>query len=165
MLVSKTGQRDAEGAWRELNQTLQALKTDHLDVWLYHGVNTVGDVDQIAGPGGAKETFDRAREEGLVRFCGASSHWPMVLLPAMERLALDAVMYWVNYLVTCNYPELFNTVGPTARAKGIGIIGMKPLGDGYLYRSVRPAFGLCPGTTGGRAGLRVQLDRDAGTGY
>jgi len=140
ILVSKTGQRDAEGAWRELNQTLEALKTDHLDVWLYHCLTTVGDVDQIAGPGGAKETFDRAQEEGLVRFCGASAHWPMVLLPAMERLGLAAIMYWVNYLVPCNYPELFKTVAPTARAKGIGIIGMKPLGDGYLHRSVKPAF-------------------------
>ena len=140
VLVSKTGQRDAEGAWRELNASLDALQTDHLDILLYHGVNQVADLDRIAGPGGAAEAFARAREEGLVRFFAMSSHWPMVFVPAMARLELDAIMYWVNYLVACNYPELYATVAPAARAKGLGIIGMKPIGDGYLHRSPRVAL-------------------------
>jgi predicted aldo/keto reductase-like oxidoreductase len=140
LLVSKTGQRDAEGAWRELNASLEALGTDHLDVLLYHGVSDIETLDRLAGPGGAGEAFARAREEGLVRLVGASSHWPLVLIPAMERLELDAVMYWVNYLVPCNYPELYARVAPVARERGCAIIGMKPLGDGYLYRSVGPAF-------------------------
>jgi len=140
VLVSKTGQRDAEGAWRELNESLEALKTNHLDLLLYHGVNDVAEVDQIAGPGGAAEAFARAREEGLVRFFGASSHWPMVFVPAIAKLELHALMYWVNYLVPCNYPELYSTIAPAARAKGLGIIGMKPVGDGYLHRSVKQAF-------------------------
>ena len=140
VLVSKTGQRDAEGSWRELNESLEALKTDHLDVLLYHCLRDVAEVDVIAGPGGACESFARAREEGLVRHVGASAHWPMVFLPAMERLDLDVIMYWVNYLVACNYPELYRTVAPAARAKGLGIIGMKPVGDGYLHRSIGSAF-------------------------
>lgn len=140
VLVSKTGQRDAEGAWRELNDTLQALGTDHLDLLLYHGISSLETLDRLAGPGGAAEALARAREEGLVRFVGASSHWPLVLIPAIERLELDAVMYWVNYLVPCNYPEIYARVAPAARERGCGIIGMKPLGDGYLYRSVKPAF-------------------------
>ncbi len=140
VLLSKTGQRDAEGAWRELNESLEALRTDHLDLWLYHCLTDVGQIDTIAGPGGAAEAFTRAREEGLVRFIGASTHWPMVLIPAMDWLALDVVMYWVNYLVACNYPEIYDTIAPAARARGLGIIGMKPLGDGYLHRSVQPAF-------------------------
>ncbi|MBN1402060.1 MAG: aldo/keto reductase [Anaerolineae bacterium] len=140
ILVSKTGQRDAEGAWRELNESLEALRTDHLDILLYHGLNDVAEVERASGPGGAAEAFARAREEGLVRLFGASTHWPLVLIPAMERLSLDAVMYWVNYLVPCNYPELLETVAPAARARGLGIIGMKPVGDGYLYRSAPEAF-------------------------
>ena len=140
LLVSKTGQRDAEGAWRELNASLEALGVDHLDVLLYHGVSDIETLDRLAGPGGAGEAFARAREEGLVRLVGASSHWPLVLIPAMERLELDAVMYWVNYLAPCNYPELYTRVAPAARTRGCAIIGMKPLGDGYLYRSVGPAF-------------------------
>jgi len=140
VLVSKSGGRDAEGAWRELNESLEALQTDHLDIWLYHGLNTAEDVAAVAAEGGASEAFCRARDEGMVRFVGASSHWPVSFLTAMERLDLDALMYWVNYLVTCNYPELYQTIAPAARARGLGIIGMKPIGDGYLYRSPKAAF-------------------------
>lgn len=140
ILVSKTGQRDAEGAWREINESLEALQTDRLDVLLYHCLTDVKDVNTIAGPCGAAEAFARAQEEGLVRFAGASVHWPMVLISAIERLSLDVVMYWVNYLVPCNYPELYDTIAPAARARGLGVIGMKPLADGYLYRSIRRAF-------------------------
>ncbi len=140
VLVSKTGRRDAEGAWQEIVTSLETLQTDHLDILLYHGVNTEEDIEAIAGEGGAAEAFDRARDEGLVRFVGTSSHWPMTIVSAMERLDLDAVMYWVNYLVTCNYPELYDVVAPAAREEGLGIIGMKPVGDGYLHRSVEEAF-------------------------
>lgn len=140
VLVSKTGTRDAEGAWRELNESLEALGTDHLDVLIYHCLTADAEVDAIAAPGGAFEAFRRAREQGLVRHTAASAHWPLTLLLAMNRLELDAVMYWVNYLVTCNYPEIYYAVAPRARALGMGIIGMKPLGDGYLHRSVGPAF-------------------------
>jgi len=140
VLASKTGQRDAQGAWRELNETLQALDTDHLDLLFYHGVSDLETLDRLVGPGGAAEALARAREEGLVRFVGASSHWPLVLIPAIERLELDVVMYWVNYLAACNYPEIYTRVAPAARARGCGIVGMKPLGDGYLHRSVKMAF-------------------------
>jgi len=140
VLVSKTGQRTAEGAWRELNESLEALQTDYLDVLLYHCLTQAEEIETIARPGGAAESFARAREEGMIRCVGASTHWPMLLLPAMESLELDAVMYWVNYLVACNYPELYQVIAPAARQRGLGIIGMKPLGDGYLHRSVKPAF-------------------------
>lgn len=140
VLVSKSGRRDAEGAWRELNESLDALGTDHLDVWIYHGLTREEDVEAITAPGGAQEAFERAREEGLARHLAASAHWPMAFLTAMERLNLDALMYWVNYLVPCNYPELFQVIAPAARARGLGIIGMKPVGDGYLHRSPEAAF-------------------------
>lgn len=140
VLVSKTGQRTAEGAWRELNESLEALQTDYLDVLLYHCLTQAEEIETIARPGGAAESFARAREEGMIRCVGASTHWPMLLLSVMECLELDAVMYWVNYLVACNYPELYHVIAPAARQRGMGIIGMKPLGDGYLHRSVKPAF-------------------------
>ena len=140
VLVTKSGKRDAEGAWAELNTSLEALRTDHLDVWIHHGVNSEEEVATIAGPGGALEAHERARREGLVRFSAASSHWPMTLISAMERLHLDAIMVWVNYLARCNYPELEQIVMRAARARGLGIIGMKPLGDGYLWRSPAAAF-------------------------
>jgi hypothetical protein len=47
-------------------------------------------------------------------------------MTAMDALDLDVVMYWVNYMAACNYPELYNTIAPAARERNLGIIGMKP---------------------------------------
>ena len=38
-LVSKTAQRDRDGAWRELERSLRRLNTDYLDVWQLHHVS------------------------------------------------------------------------------------------------------------------------------
>ncbi len=62
----------------------------------------------------------------MLRFIGASSHWPLTFMTAMDALDLDVVMYWVNYMAACNYPELYNTIAPAARERNLGIIGMKP---------------------------------------
>lgn len=140
ILASKTGKRDAEGAWRELNETLEALQTDHLDLYFFHGVNTVEDAEKIAAPGGALEAFERAKTEGLVKHFAISSHWPVILPQVAEIIPFEAVLIWGNYLDFCNYPEIPGEILPALRSRDIGILFMKPLADGYLYRSTENAF-------------------------
>ena len=134
-LASKTGARDAETAWRELNESLEALQTSYLDVWFFHGVNHVAAIHDIAADTGALKAFERARDEGMVRHIGLSSHWPMTYIEAARRLPLDVVLIWGNYLDFCNYPEIPHVVLPTLRSHRIGITFMKPLADGFLHRS------------------------------
>ena len=57
-----------------------------------------------------------------------------------ERLPIDVALIWGNYLDFCNFPEIPNTVLPALREKGVGVLFMKPLADGFLYRSPRMAF-------------------------
>jgi len=139
-LVSKTGQRKYEGAWREINESLEWLRTDHLDVYLFHGLGDAEGLQTVGGPDGALKAFQRAKDEGLSGHIALSSHWPMLYVEAAERLPLEAVLIWGNYLDFCNYPEIPRVVLPALRAKGIGITFMKPLGDGYLHRSPRRAL-------------------------
>jgi len=140
VLASKTGERDAEGAWRELHETLEHLGTDRLDVYFFHCLQREEELAQIAGPGGALESFLRAKEEGLIGCLGMTAHWPLLYLGGMERLPLDVIMTWVDYLDFCNYPEIPRHVIPAARERGLGVMGMKPFADGYLYRSPRLAL-------------------------
>jgi predicted aldo/keto reductase-like oxidoreductase len=65
-------ERGAAGARKELEQSLGRLKTDHFDLYQFHAVSSVDQMDQILAAGGAAETFVKAREEGKVRFLGAS---------------------------------------------------------------------------------------------
>jgi hypothetical protein len=62
-LACKTGKRTAAEA--ELASSLEHLKTDHLDLYQHHGVKTLEEVETIMGPGGAMETFVKAREKVL----------------------------------------------------------------------------------------------------
>lgn len=140
VLVSKTGRRREEEAWREINESLDWLRTDHLDIHLFHSVGDSETLDEICAPRGALRAFQRARDEGLVRFFGLSSHWPLLYVDAADRLPLDMVLLWANYLDFCNYPEIPGVVLPALRERGLGITFMKPFADGYLYRSPRPAL-------------------------
>ena len=140
VLGSKTVQRNAEGVWRELNETLENLQTDHLDLYFMHNVFTSEDLAAIIAPGGALEAFIRAKNEGLIKHLAISTHWPLILLDAIKVVPFEAVLIWNNYLDYCNYPEIPNIILPALRERGIGILAMKPLADGYLHNSVENAF-------------------------
>lgn len=140
VLGSKTVQRTAEGVWRELNESLEELQTDHLDLYFLHNVFTSGDITAITASGGALEAFLRAKNEGLIKHIAISTHWPLRLLEAIDVIPFEAVLIWINYLDFCSYPEIPNLILPELKERGIGILGMKPLADGYLHNSVDSAF-------------------------
>jgi len=141
ILVSKTGMRDAKSAAAQIDRTLRNLNTDHLDGILMHGVASVDELNQILAPGGAYEAADAAKQAGKVGFIGISMHgWPGTLIEALKRDRFAAVMSTINYYDRCNYPEIENELLPLAQEKGTGVILMKPVADGYLYRSSAQAF-------------------------
>lgn len=137
---SKTACRDAEDVWRELNETLDALQTDHLDLYFMHNIFTGEDLEKTISPGGALEAFIKAKEQKLIKHIAMSTHWPIILLDAMEKIPVEAILIWGNYLDYCNYPEIPDVILPAMRERGIGHLIMKPLADGFLYKSVEPAF-------------------------
>lgn len=141
VLVSKIDSRNASDAARELDTTLSNLHTDHLDVLLMHAVASMAELDEILGEGGALEAALQAKKAGKARFIGISMHgWPGTLIEALRRYDFDAVMSTINYYDRFNFPEIENTLLPLAAEKGAGVIVMKPLADGFLYRSAKDAF-------------------------
>ena len=63
-LACKTGRRDAAGAQEELENSLRLMQTDHFDLYQLHAITSDEDVQQAFGPGGAMETFLKARDAG-----------------------------------------------------------------------------------------------------
>jgi predicted aldo/keto reductase-like oxidoreductase len=61
-------------------------------------------------------------------------------LTALERLPLSVILIWDNYLEEQYLPIIHEEIYPLAREKGVGITAMKPLADGFLYRSPRNAL-------------------------
>lgn len=133
--ASKSATRDRGGALRDLEETLSRLHIDHLDLWQIHDVRTEADLAAIEGPGGALEAFVEAKASGLVRHIGVTGHHdPAILTRAVVQWPVDAVMMPVNPVEGVLGGFLSETL-PTAREKGLAVIGMKILGAGHYVQS------------------------------
>jgi aryl-alcohol dehydrogenase-like predicted oxidoreductase len=131
-LAEKTTQRDAKGAREELERTLPRFHTDHVDLYQFHAVSSMDDVDKILAPGGAAETFLAARKEGKALHLGFSAHNAPAALRLMDELELDSVMFPVNVNAWENGgfgPQILGK----AKSKGMARMALKAL-----------AFGLWP---------------------
>lgn len=95
-LACKTGQRDAAGAESDLHQSLQRLRTDHFDLYQCHGVSSVEEAERILAPGGALETFVRARDAGTVRHIGFSAHSEAAALKLLDGFPFESVLMPFN---------------------------------------------------------------------
>lgn len=124
-LTSKSHARDKEGAMDHLHETLENMKTDHLDLWQVHDVRTRQDIEKIFGPRGAIEAFIEAKAGGLTRFIGVTGHHdPLIIKQCIKTFDFDTVLMPVNPAEP-TYKSFPDTVLPLAKAKNMGIIAMK----------------------------------------
>lgn len=99
-LGCKTTIRDREGAREELHRSLERLRVDAFDLYQLHAVETMDDLDQCFAPGGVMEAILDARDKGLTRFVGITSHGmqaPAVHMAALERFDFDSVLFPLNF--------------------------------------------------------------------
>lgn len=125
-LACKTTERTAEGAKRELEQSLKNLRTDRFDLYQAHAVSKPEDVDTFFGPGGAFEVFLEAREEGKTRYLGFSAHSDDASLAMMERFDFDTILFPVNYV--CWFEGGFGPeVVEAAKSRNMGMLALKAM--------------------------------------
>jgi aryl-alcohol dehydrogenase-like predicted oxidoreductase len=98
-LATKTGERDGEAAWAQINASLERLRTDSVDLLQLHAVCDFDDLDRATRTGGALESAVRAQEEGLVGAVGITGHThqaPAVHLEALRRYPFATVLTPLN---------------------------------------------------------------------
>ncbi|MFI5457656.1 MAG: aldo/keto reductase [Isosphaerales bacterium] len=151
-LASKTHDRTRDGSLRLLDESLERLRTDHLDLWQLHDLRTSSDLKAIFSRGGALEALLQAREEGRVRFLGLTGHHdPAILLEAMRRFDFDTVLVALNAADTHRL-SFVRTVLLEAGRRGMGVIGMKVYAAGALLHG-----GSIPLTPGEAMGYVLSL--------
>lgn len=102
-LATKTGERGAEGAWREINQSLERLQTDRVDLLQLHAVTDLAELDAATGKGGALESALRAVDEGMVGAVGITGHGhdaPATHLEALRRHPFATVLTPINLVLS-----------------------------------------------------------------
>lgn len=128
-IACKTKMRDKDGCQKELDRSLERLKTDYFDVYQLHHLVRPEEVKQALGPGGAMETILKAKERGQIRFIGFSAHTTKAALEAINSFQFDTVMFPINYV------EYFTRgfgkeVLDASREKGAAVLAIKPLNAG-----------------------------------
>ena len=124
--------RDASVAMQMLEESLRRLDTDRLDLWQMHAVTYDNDPELAYRKGGVIEAFDQAKKQGKTKYIGFTGHKDPRLHKRMIDLgyAWDAVQFPINAF-DAQFRSFQQIVLPDAIARGIAVLGMKPLnGDG-----------------------------------
>jgi predicted aldo/keto reductase-like oxidoreductase len=135
-LTTKSPQRTRQGALADLDKSLRALKTDHVDLWQMHQVGTMDEVDQIFAPGGAIEAFEAAKQSGKCRFIGFTGHHdPQVHLAMLKRYDKYDTILMPLHPADPAYQSFEKKVLPVAIERGMGIQGMKSTANAKLLQA------------------------------
>jgi aryl-alcohol dehydrogenase-like predicted oxidoreductase len=126
-IMTKSEERKKAGALRQIDESLKRMQTDRIDLWQFHALQRVSDVETIWGPGGAMEGAREALQAGKILHIGLTGHTdPACHLRALDFEGVEALQMPVNPL-DAHYLSFQNRVIPKAKAKGVGIIAMKTL--------------------------------------
>ncbi len=135
-LTTKSGQRTGREATAELETSLRLMKTDYVDLWQIHGVNTREDIRKVLAPGGALEAFVAAKKAGKCRFIGFTGHadpaFNVEMLQGYD--GFDTVLMPLHAADTV-YLSFEKNALPAAQERGLGILGMKIFGNAFLLRT------------------------------
>lgn len=136
-LTTKSPQRSRKGAELDLEKSLRALKTDHVDLWQIHQVSEMEEVQQIFAPGGAIEAFEAAKKAGKCRFIGFTGHHdPEVHLAMLKNYGhYDTILMPLNP-ADPSYLSFEKNVLPVAVSRGMGIQAMKSTANAKLLQGM-----------------------------
>ena len=134
-LACKEEDWSREGSAKLLDESLRLLRTDHVDLYQFHALSKMSDLEQIFSPKGAMETFEAARKAGKLRFIGFSAHSVEVALAAMDRYRFDTILFPINF-VLYSQAKFGPQVLEKASQKEMGIMALKA-----MAKSTWPASG------------------------
>ncbi|MBP3241317.1 MAG: aldo/keto reductase [Oribacterium sp.] len=127
-IASKTKATTPEEFWKDLDTTLTKLKTDYLDIYQFHMMNTC----YRPGDGsGMYECMEEARQKGKIRFISGTAHKYGIARELIESELYDTVQYPMSYLASEKEIELIEL----ANEHNIGFICMKGLAGGLITNS------------------------------
>jgi predicted aldo/keto reductase-like oxidoreductase len=129
-LGCKTQLRGRQEAREELHRSLERLRVDSFDLFQLHAVTTMEELEACFAPGGSLEAIVQARDEGLTRYLGITSHGlqaPAVELEALNRFDFDSLLFTLNFKMRAdeNYRSDVSKLLQVAKERDIGTMVIK----------------------------------------
>lgn len=134
VLAAKTYKTTAEGALQDAEDALVGLGTDYVDIFLLHGLNTLEEWERFEP---ALEGCLRARERGLVRHVGISTHTVTLARKAADLPELEVLLVTLNLtgkvMKRSGSPEEMQEAMHVLHDQGRGLYIMKSLARGRVF--------------------------------
>ena len=132
-VAEKTMERTKEGAQKELQQSLKNLATDHFELYQFHAVKSLEELDTIFGPKGAMEAFQEAKEAGIIKYIGLTGHDDIrIHKKALELFDFDVLLLPVNMtsIISPDPVNDYRSVLKETLKKDVGITAIKAIQKG-----------------------------------
>lgn len=126
ILATKSMSRDKEGMARDIDISLNNLRTDHIELYQVHNPS-MAELDKVLAPGGALEALREAKAAGKIQHIGLTAHSLEVFERALTLDWVETVMFPYN-IVENQGEEMMRR----AAAQNVGFIVMKPLAGGAI---------------------------------
>jgi aryl-alcohol dehydrogenase-like predicted oxidoreductase len=127
-IATKTLAQNAESFWKDLEKSLEELKTDYIDVYQFHNPSFC----PKPGDGtGLYEAMVEAKQQGKIRHIGITNHRITVAKEAVESGLYETLQFPFSYISTDEEKELVKL----AEKNDVGFVAMKGLAGGLLTNS------------------------------
>ena len=139
-LMTKIDGRSYVAAMRQLDQSLERLRTDCIDLVQHHEILRYDDPHRIFDEEGANRALVDGQRAGKVRYIGFTGHKdPHIHLYMLDvardhGFVFDTVQMPLN-VMDAHYRSFGKLVLPELVKQGIGVLGMKPMANGIILKS------------------------------
>jgi len=139
-LMTKFDGRTKKSTAQQIDESLQRLQTDHVDLMQYHENIRMEDPDRFFAADGPLEALLEAKKAGKIRYIGFTGHKD----PAVHLRMLEVAAQHNFHFDSCQMPlnvldgafrSFAHQVVPKLVEQGIGVLGMKPLANGFMFKT------------------------------
>lgn len=128
IIATKTPSTTVEGFWKDLETSLNNLRTDYIDIYQFHNISFC----PKPGDGtGLYEAMLQAKEQGKIKHIGITNHRLSVANEAIDSGLYETLQFPFCYLATDKDLELVKK----CKEKNMGFIAMKALSGGLITNS------------------------------
>jgi aryl-alcohol dehydrogenase-like predicted oxidoreductase len=139
-LMTKIDGRTKKAAALQIDESLARLRTDRLDLVQFHEIVRFDDPDRIFAEEGAIHAALEGKKAGKLRYIGFTGHKdPHIHLRMLEvaeqnDFHFDTAQMPIN-VMDAHFRSFTQHVVPEMVRRGVGVLGMKSMGDGFILRS------------------------------
>jgi len=139
-LMSKIDSHSKAGAAKQIDECLARLQTDRIDLMQFHEVIRMDDPEKIFASGGSFEAAMEAKQAGKIRYLGFTGHKSPdihlhMLATSRAHGFTPATVQMPLNVMDAHYNSFGHKVVPELVKHNIGVLGMKPMGAGFILRS------------------------------